>query len=162
MFVTSIPQFTNSPIHNFFHQSIYLFIVFFLDHPAFFKLVNWCDEEKYDIDFLFSSLISLIVNANPFEEQEEVFEREGKKTVGGRIFEIFDKDGDGIVSIADMVKLIKSIGLSYQGNKIRQKIEQAYYAYFIISFLDLYAKPRTSLEMDVTLDFDCFHLVANF
>ena len=40
-------------------------------------------------------------------------------------FEIFDKDGDGIVSINDMVKLIKSSGLSFKGDNLRQKIKHA-------------------------------------
>ena len=42
-----------------------------------------------------------------------------------KVFEMFDKDGDGIVSIEDMVKLIKSSGLSYEGDNLNQKFKQA-------------------------------------
>jgi len=90
------------------------------------------------------ALLIVIAKANPsedarVEEQEEMLVPEVDRSIEESFyrsieesfypfkeaFEIFDKDGDGIVSIADMVELIKSSGLSYEGDNIRQKIKQA-------------------------------------
>lgn len=87
------------------------------------------------------ALLIVIAKANPFEdaqveEQEPRFEPEVKEFFVDRsmerevnpykdAFDMFDEDGDGIVSINDMVKLIKSSGLSYNGDKLRQRIKQA-------------------------------------
>ena len=63
------------------------------------------------IQFPFKNLVDRSIEraSNPYKEA----------------FEIFDKDGDGIVSINDMVKLIKSSGLSFKGDNLRQKIKHA-------------------------------------
>ena len=66
----------------------------------------------------------ILVRANPFEDAKTDSNR-FIETAFKEAFEIFDKDGDGIVSIADMVKLIKSSGLSYKGDNIRKKIKKA-------------------------------------
>jgi len=82
------------------------------------------------------ALLIVIAAANPFEdaqveEEEEIPEPEVDRSMEREVnpykdtFEMFDEDGDGIVSINDMVKLIKSSGLSYEGDKLRQRIKQA-------------------------------------
>jgi len=76
---------------------------------AFFILPCLVISFKMDMKPVFEVDRSIEREANPYKE----------------VFEMFDKDGDGIVSIEDMVKLIKSSGLSYEGDNLRQKIKQA-------------------------------------
>jgi len=38
---------------------------------------------------------------------------------------MFDKDGDGVVSIRDLIKLIKLSGLSFKGDQLGERVKQA-------------------------------------
>merc|ERR1711862_743240 len=39
-------------------------------------------------------------------------------------FDVFDKDGDGVVKIEVLVKMLRSSGLSVAGDKLRKKLKQ--------------------------------------